>query len=143
MTKLFLVPDSFGKKVCQTCYGYMYANRYSQPGDVDHEDVCPDCQGQGRFREETEIVPIEGDLTFRSPEIKKDSYGSFVHTCGGGLRFYMQSLWPYWSCASCRNYGALSETEWELAQAKQPPLATLAQARGADVLKKLLKELRQ
>jgi hypothetical protein len=135
--EVVLVPDLFGNRCCSECHGFGWVYSYDDAGQYSRPD-CTECLGNGWLREETVIVPLEGDLTFRSKELTKDSYGRYVHAgCLGGLRFFTRRFVHHWSCTSCKRSGVLSATEWELAQAKQPPLNLLANAKGAEKLRAL------
>ncbi len=129
-----LIPDLFGNRVCKVCGGYGWNHGYDDVFNLTRVDCAP-CDGNGRFREETNVVPTEGDLVFQSPEIARDDFGRYIHLgCQGGLRFFTQCGIHHWSCTSCKNYGELTAPEWEVTQAKQPPINLFANAKGADQL---------
>lgn len=133
--KVTLIPYLFGNRVCKKCNGYGWTHGYHDDSfNLVHVDCTP-CNGFGRFREETDVVPTEGDLVFQSQEIARDNFGHYVHLgCQGGLRFFTQRGIHHWSCTSCKNYGELTAPEWEVTQAKQPPINLFANAKGADQL---------
>jgi hypothetical protein len=135
--KVVLIPDLYGKSTCSDCHGYGWSHGYRD--DEFARIDCEPCEGNGSFREETEILPSEDGSVLQSEELSRDSYGRHIHlTCnGGGVRFFTQCREHYWSCASCKKWGVLSPPEWKLARDTISPLNLFANARGADLLQQL------
>ncbi len=136
--KVVLVPDMFGTRVCEDCGGYGWSHGYrddDEPGRIE----CGPCGGNGHFREETDIIPVEDGHPLQSPELSRDDFGRHIHLAcnGGGVGFFVQCGLHYWSCTSCWKWGVLSRPDWKTLQTegKQPNL--LANARGAELLLKL------
>ena len=140
--KVVLVPYMYGNRICTDCRGYGWSHGYRDDGESAHIE-CSLCNGGGRFREETNIVPVEDGHPLQSPELSRDDYGRHIHLAcnGGGVGFFVQCGLPYWSCASCRKWGLLSQPEWKSLQTegKQPNL--LANARGSELLLQLRSSL--
>lgn len=133
--KVVLVPDVYAGHICSECNGHGWKHGYRPDGKLDRID-CEPCEGNGWFREETEIIPIEDGSPLQSPELSRDDFGRHVHiTCnGGGVRFFTQFGEHYWSCTSCKKYGVLSPPEWKTIQTRNQPFNILANARGAENL---------
>lgn len=135
--RVVLVPSLYGNRACPECKGYGWSYGYLG-GEFARVDCAP-CEGNGWFREETEILPVEDGYPLQSPELSRDDFGRHVHiTCnGGGVRFFMQCGEYYWTCTSCKKYGFLSVPEWKVLQnqGRQPNL--LVNARGAELLLQL------
>lgn len=133
--KVVLVPDLYGCHTCRECHSYGWKHGYSDDGELDRVD-CDPCDGNGWFREETEIIPIEDGSPLQSQELSRDEFGRHIHTTcnGGGVRFFAQYGKHYWSCTSCKKWGVLSFPEWKTVQTRGLPLNLLANARGAEQL---------
>ncbi len=140
--KVVLIPDMFGSRRCEDCNGYGWKHGYCDDGELARVECSP-CDGNGSFREETNIIPIQDGHLLQSLELSRDDFGRHIHvTCnGGGVRFFTQCGLQYWSCTSCRKWGVLSQPEWKTLQTegKQPNL--LANARGAELLIQLRSSL--
>jgi hypothetical protein len=135
--KIVLVPDLYGACPCKQCHGYGWVFGYGN-NEPDHVD-CENCLGYGFFREETEVVPANDGEPLQSKDLKRDSYGRYVHSkCnGGGVRFFTQKGEHYWTCTSCKEYGSLSLPEWRIAQERGAPINLFANAKGAEQLQLL------
>ncbi len=138
--EVVLVPDMSGNRTCPDCKGYGWKHGYSENSERLEQIECKPCDGNGKFREETMIIPASNGEPYESGALSRDRYGRYIHLgCnGGGVRFFTQCLEHYWSCTSCKEYGVLSPPAWYAFQATDRKINHLANARGAKQLLSLL-----
>jgi hypothetical protein len=131
VNKVTLVPDLYGRITCKDCSGYGWTHGYGL-----ERDECEPCKGNGFFAEKEDIVPVaEGEV--EEHRIIFDFFGKLIHRgCGGGIHFWTGSGCD-WRCASCKEWGYLSEGDRKIFATYREPLSTLANAKGAELLAQL------